>query len=236
MKILKIPTTCTLAEYVTRITQIEICDDVREEYAIFPHMPESMVAAADRIPVNEFHDQQEEDQYYLKYSDKELGELAPEVVRRFRNFDLMCRVGRVNDKLLSGSQKDYIKYRLDRKDSTHNTITDADINYLLQLIKNCNKISYDEKHDATNAFTYNKKGEFRANAVLRALQNLTFDDWKYRTRSINWKHLGNTLFIFKPRISWIDANGKQRDNLEVYVKLDVSESTKTAIALVSFHD
>lgn len=236
MKILKMPTSCTLANYVIRITQIEICDDVRNEYAIFPHMPEAMVAAADKIPVDEFHDQQEEDQYYLKYTDEDLAQLDPSVVRRFRNFDLMCRVGRVNDSLLSGSQKTYIKQRLEQKDRTHNTITDADINYLLKLIKECDNISYDEKHEATNTFAYNNRGEFRTKAVLRALRNLTFEDWKYRTRSINWSHLGNTLFIFKPRISWVDADGKQRDNIEVYVKLDVSETTKTAIALVSFHD
>ncbi len=72
--------------------------------------------------------------------------------------------------------------------------------------------------------------------ILRILHKLTVSDWKYQTRSINWNHLGNTLFVFKPKLDYVDKMGMHHNQVELYIKLDVDETTKSAVALVSMHE
>lgn len=223
-----------LADILKKIIKIEVVDDVRTTPCILTQMPQNLFASDD-INKDPEYDQQEEDMKYLRYDDDSLLKLSSDIIHKFQNLDLIIRVGRLKYDLLSTDQQKYLNDTLSQKDRTHNEITDEDINYLLTLIKECNKVDYDLVHDKTNKFTFNTKGDFRKHAVLRVLKNLTFSDWIYRTRSINPRYLGNTLFIFDPDVSWVDANNQTR-YLRLYVKLDVSNSTKTAIALVSFHE
>lgn len=223
-----------LADILKKIIKIEVVDDVRTTPCILTQMPQNLFASDD-INRDPEYDQQEEDMKYLRYDDDALLKLSSDIIHKFQNLDLLIRVGKLKYDLLSTDQQKYLDDTLSQKDRTHNEITDEDINYLLTLIKACNKVDYDLVHDKTNKFTFNAEGDFRERAVLRVLKNLTFSDWIYRTRSINPRYLGNTLFIFDPDVSWVDADNQTR-YLRLYVKLDVSNSTKTAIALVSFHE
>lgn len=223
-----------LADILKKIIKIEVVDDVRTTPCILAQMPQNLFASDD-INKDPEYDQQEEDMKYLRYDDDALLKLSSDIIHKFQNLDLLIRVGKLKYDLLSTDQQKYLDDTLSQKDRTHNEITDEDINYLLTLIKECNRVDYDLVHDKTNKFAFNAKGDFRERAVLRVLKNLTFSDWIYRTRSINPRYLGNTLFIFDPDVSWVDANNQTR-YLRLYVKLDVSNSTKTAIALVSFHE
>jgi hypothetical protein len=149
--------------------------------------------------------------------------------------DLLVRVYHLNKSLLSEDQLRYLKNRLKVKDINRNKVTEADIEYLLDLIKSCNVIDYDFSHERTNEFTFDLNGNFREGAVRRVLKNLKPSDWAYRTRSINYNYLGNSLFVFKPKVQWTDKYNKPH-YVEIYVKLDVSKSSsKTGVALVSFH-
>ena len=197
-------------------------------------MPLSLFAAED-IENDPEYDQQETDMMYLGYPDEALWKLPPDVIHKMQNIELLVRVGRGHKNLLSPEQQRYLEPILYQKDREHNQITDNDIRYLLEQIKGCNEIHYDFAHDKTNEFVYDKDNQFRKNAVLRVLKNLKFDDWEYRTRSINYRYLGNTLFIFDPDVSWINSDGQTR-YLKLYVKLDVSNSNGLGIALVSFHE
>lgn len=223
-----------LASIIYRITKFEFVDDVRDEYCILSQMPDNLFASED-IELDPEYDQQEQDLIYLGYSDAQLKQLPLDIIHKFKNIDLLIRVGRLNKNLLSIQQNKFLIDTLSIKDRQHDTITDNDINYLLDLIKNCNRIDYDLAHEKTNIFAFNSRGEFREAAVLRVLHNLQLSDWRYKTRSINYRYLGNTLFIFNPKITWRDNDGNDHD-LNVYIKLDVSKTTHTAIALVSFHE
>lgn len=223
-----------LSDVLKKIIKFEIVDDVKDVYCILAQMPRSLFAAED-IENDPEYDQQDEDLKYLEYSDDRLGKLPLDVVHKFQNIDLLVRIGKLNKNLLSDAQRNFLETTLSIKDRDHSIVTDADINYLLGLMKSCNRVDYDLLHDKTNEFTFNNNQEFRERAVLRVLHNLNFNDWVYRTRSINYNYLGNTLFIFEPEVSWVDANNVTR-YLKIYIKLDVSKTNKCAVALVSFHD
>lgn len=223
----------TLSDVLRKIIKFEIVDDARDVCCVMNQMPISLFASED-IDTDPDHDQQETDQWYLGYTDAELVKVAPDIIHKFQNLDLLIRIGKLNKDLLSQPQKDYLNQILSQKDTKHTAATDADINYLLQLIKECDRIDYDLVHTKTNAFTFNHRGEFRENAVMHVLKGLTIEDWRSRTRSINYRYLGNTLFIFAPDITWNTTDGKT-EYLKIYIKLDVDKSTKYGIALVSFH-
>lgn len=231
MKIYKLTTqpTC-LTDVVEKIIHIEICDDASQEYSYLAQMPDSIAASTD------YYDQQEQDDFYLHAKDEVILDLAPEVIHKFRNLDLLIRVGKLDENLLSSKQQAYLKSVLEQKSYGRNYLTDKDINNLLDMIKRCNSVSYDFKHKKTNQFALNDEGELRSKMVLRILRKLTIDDWRYKTRSYNINHLGNTLFVFKPRVDFVDSNGNHHNQVEIYIKLDVDESTKSAVALVSMHD
>lgn len=223
-----------LSAIVKKIIKIEVVDDARNEYCVLSQMPQSLFADED-IDSDPEYDQQETDMWYLGFSDEELSKLNLDTIHKFQNTDLLIRIGRINKNLLSEEQRRYLENTLSTKNSTHDKLTDKDINYMLQLIRDCNDIRYDYSHIKTNEFTFDKNKQFRKNAVLRVLKGLKFEDWKYKTRSVNYRYLGNTLFIFDPDVVWKDQEGNTK-YLRLYIKLDVQESLGIAIALVSFHE
>lgn len=223
-----------LADVLKFIMGIRVVDDAAEYPSELAYMPSSLFAAED-IEHDPEYDQQEEDLMHLGYTDEELWELPLDIIHKMQNVDLLVRVGKGHKNLLSREQQRYIEDILKVKDRSHNQITDADINYMLAKIKSCNKVFYEVHHPKTTKFVSDKKGDIRTAAILRVLKNLTFEDWKYKTRSINYNYLGNTLFIFDPDVSWIDSEG-QTKYLRLYIKLDVDASDGLGVALVSFHE
>ena len=236
MKIYQLSSPSCLLDVIDKIIHIEICEDASSEFSYLTQMPESLAASTDITADTNYYDQQEEDAYYLGVSDEALLALDPSVIHKFRNLDLIIRVGKLDGSLLSHKQSEYMHSVLEQKSYGHNYLMDKDIEDLLDMIKKCNSVSYDFRHEKTNRFALNKNGELRTKMVLRILRSLTLEDWRYKTRSVNWKHLGNTLFVFKPHVDYVDSDGNHHSNVEVYVKLDVDESTKSAVALVSMHD
>ena len=211
-------TKISLLDVVSRITHIELCDDIAE------YSSTSMaVAAAEGI-----------DSQYLSVDDQDLLSLSPETIHDFQDIDLLLRVGKLNPELLSRDQQRKLRNDLQVKHT--DKVTDQDIENLLILINKCNSVSYDFHHNKTNEFGLDSEGQLRARMILRILRKLTVNDWKYATRSVNWNHLGNTLFVFKPRLDYVDKAGMHHNQVELYIKLDVDETTKSAVALVAMHD
>lgn len=211
-------TKTSLLDVVTRITHIEICDDVADLYGY-----SAAVAASEDI-----------DSYYLDVDDEELLSADPDTMHSFQDIDLLVRVGRIDPELLSKQQKKQLQKNLKTKNIDE--VTEQDIENLLILVNKCNSVSYDFHHDKTNEFGLDAEGQLRARMILRILRKLTVDDWKYKTRSINWNHLGNTLFVFKPKLDYVDKMGMHHSQVELYIKLDVDETTKSAVALVAMHE
>lgn len=172
--------------------------------------------------------------YYLDVDDDLLSEIPEDIVHSFRNAELELRIAQVAPELLSNSQKDYLRNVL-RQKSGHSPEMDEDIRYFIKLLKSCSRVEYYWGHNKTNAFVRTKTGELRADDILDVLHNLKFEDWSYATRSVNWEHIGDTLFVFKPKVDWITIDGKQLKNVKLYIKLDVDETTRNAVALVSMH-
>lgn len=216
----------SLLDVVNKITQIELCDDVTKQYQY-----SEQIAASEDLS---FYDQEEIDAYYLNADDEEILSADPNTIHSFRNIDLLIRIGKLDHNLLSGKQQKYLKSVLENKNTDQ--ITDQDIQNLLILVNKCNSVSYDFHHKKTNDFGLDTEGELRARMILRILRKLTVSDWKYQTRSINWNHLGNTLFVFKPKLDYVDKMGMHHNQVELYIKLDVDETTKSAVALVSMHE
>lgn len=225
----------SLESVVSAIVCSYICDDVRQEPCHLAVMPNPIFGATKYTPSSdEDYDPQEEEEFYLGVNDSVLLNLPKNIVHRFRNIDLLVRIAKLNGKMLSYNQYDYLKKNLKRK-SGHSIITDKDIVYLLKLLKNCDNIDYSFSHSKTNEFILTKDGKLRKEDVLNVLHNLEFNDWAYKTRSVNWNHLGDTLFIFTPHVDWTTSDGKYLNNVEIYIKLDVDKTSGKTIALVSMH-
>ena len=69
---------------------------------------------------------------------------------------------------------------------------------------------------------------------LEIIHSLKVEDYYANTYSTNPDHLNNVLIIFAPQVVTL-SDGRTFDNLIIYLKIDLDETTDEAIALVSLH-
>jgi len=210
-----------LSDFVDKITNIIICEDI------------------DRTPLrisasDELDDDSElsDEQFYLTMTNEQLMQLPEDEIRTFSNVELIGRIAKVAPYKLSAQQLKLLKEAYKRKV----VLSQDDVEKILRMLRQCSSISYENVHRKTNEFARDLEGVLREDDCLDIIHQLTIEDYVASSKSINIGHLGNNIIIFEPDADWETNDGAVLTDLKIYVKLDIDETTKTAVALISFHE
>lgn len=211
-----------LSDILERITHIIICEDINSTYG--------MISASSEFE-NDGEDMDDE-QFYLTLSDSNLLELSDAEIHAISNIELIGRIAKLDIDRLSLQQRKALREAYGKKTQA----TEADIENLLKMLRDCNSISYERRHRKTNKFLTDSSGRLKESECLELLHQLTLGDYVATSKSYNPNHIGNQLFIFEPNATWETDDGTVLENIVIYIKLDIDESTKTSVALVSMHE
>ena len=95
-------------------------------------------------------------------------------------------------------------------------------------MKNCSKINQNDYYKTTKFLRQNK---LTLSDCLEIIHSLKVEDYYANTYSTNPDHLNNVLIIFAPQVVTL-SDGRTFDNLIIYLKIDLDETTDEAIALL----
>ena len=218
-RIIRPDPTVHISDLFDTIFHIRICDD----------LDRVILSSSDRVCANT---DTIDESYYIQFSDAQLLELSDDIIHTFSDPRLLERIGKLDRDRLSAVQLEVLHDAL----SVQYIIDASDIRKLLDLIKKCTSVSYEGNHKKTNRFLIDSHGRLRYDDCLAILQALQVEDYVASTRSYNFNHLGNNLIIFQPNADWELSDGTIVCGLTIYVKLDIDETTRSAVALVSMHD
>ena len=79
-----------------------------------------------------------------------------------------------------------------------------------------------------------KENSLTLEDCLEIIHKLKVSDYYKNTISTNPDFVGNNLIIFEPKVVEL-SDGRVFEDLIIYLKLDLDETTRDAIALVSIH-
>lgn len=160
----------------------------------------------------------------LAMTDAQLKTISDDDVHKITNIELLDRICKVDKTKLSDAQRKTLIALYKQKF----IVDEKDVEKLLECIKKCDKL-FTEKRPVNMTFM-NTYGLNDAD-VLKILRGMTVADYYCNTRSININHLGNNLLIFEPVVNL----GAKRQKICIYIKLDIDETTKDCVMLVSIH-
>lgn len=213
-----------LSDLIKKINFIIICDDIEK-------MPLT-ISSSESIDLLDGQELSKE-QDMLTWPDKYLLDLTENEVHQLSNFELLNRIAKLSkDKLSRKQVQDLQKHNR----TTKFIVDEKDVENVIEMLKECKRISYAGFHKKTSRFAVDSEGEFREKDCIKVIKNLEVADYVISGHSDNYMFLGNTVIIFQPSIDWTLNNGITLKEFTVYVKLDIDESTKLATALISFHD
>ena len=110
-------------------------------------------------------------------------------------------------------------------------ISKEEVANVLTKLRNCSKINQNDYYKTTKFLRQNK---LTLSDCLEIIHSLKVEDYYANTYSTNPDHLNNILIIFAPQVVTL-SDGRTFDNLIIYLKIDLDETTDEAIALVSLH-
>lgn len=110
-------------------------------------------------------------------------------------------------------------------------ISKEEVKEILKKLKRCSTINQNDYYK-TNKFL--KQNNLSLIDCLEIIHNLKVTDYYANTYSTNPDHLNNVLIIFAPEVVQL-SDGRKFDNLIIYLKIDLDETTQEAVALVSLH-
>lgn len=207
-----------LSDILNRIDHIIICENVDNYHK---------VTASETIEDDEMTD----DEFYLTLSDSNLLELSADKLSKISNIELLGRIAKLDINKLNLHQRELLREAYRRKV----VVDKQDVEELINRLKSCNSISYERRHSKTNEFLLDSNGRLPESECLSIIHQLTTSDYVATTRSYNPNHIGNYLFIFEPDCSWQTEDGTILEDITLYIKLDIDETTHNAVALVSMH-
>ena len=180
---------------------------------------------------DDFDSQSDQDAFYMDLSDAGLVALDTKDIHKIKNLILIERIGKLQYDLLSTKQR----LALDNALSEKRIIDISDVTKIIGMLKKCPYINYGEHHVKTNKFLLGNGRKLQLSDALTVIHSLRPSDYVASTRSINKNFLRDSLILFAPQVVLPNADGDNPTPMEVYVKLDIDDSTKTAVALVSMH-
>lgn len=110
--------------------------------------------------------------------------------------------------------------------------SEEDVNLLLDKISSFEFV-YVEPRYKNNKFQ--KEYEFTFQDYLDVLRNLPSSSYLYTTKSTHEGHFGNDLVVLVVKGPFKLSDGREFRDLNLFIKIDASESSKDAAVCVSFH-
>lgn len=164
----------------------------------------------------------------LNMTDDELIKLSDEDINLITNIEILDKLNRLIPDKLSHHQKEllyneYITYSV--------KLDSDDIQNILEKIKSCNYVQIVARPKNNN---FIDKYDITPDDAKNILNRLTVDDYVDNRKSFSLKHLGNNLIIFNP--DHITIKDSQINNIKIYIKIDLDESTNTTAVMVSIHE
>lgn len=165
--------------------------------------------------------------FYMSLPDEMFKEASAERLQQIKDVNVIDRMVHLCKEKLSQEQKDIIEIEYRKK----YVIGLQDVQNLLDKFKQCNNIYY-VGYAKTKEFIYEYK--LSDQDLLDIVHSLTVKDYKNNTKNIVYPYLGNVLMVFNKR-NVIMPNGEST-SIDIYIKLDVDESTNDTVALLSIHE
>lgn len=201
------------------IKSIWVYDDIEDAHF--------MSSIKESISVDEDEDPSEEE-YLLSLPDARLVELPKEQIQEITNLELLDRIAKSANHLLSEEQLDTL-----RKAYAKKLIIDRPgVLELLNKIQSCSRL-FIAGRPKNQAFL--DKHNLDTEQCLDIIRQLEVEDFvATTTKGFNLKHFGNQLVIFEP--ANVCVGELNLGDLTVYIKIDLDESSKDAVVAVSFHE
>ena len=202
----------TLSDIINRIDYFVIVDDCNECNL-------SVINASDDIDTDD-------SEYLLSLPDNLLTELSDEEIQSIKDVGVIDRLVKLCKSRLSAKQ-----ISLYQKECKKKVPLDLDAKLeLLGLFKECDRVVIERRKKNLD---FMARYDLSKQDILNILHSLKVEDFDSKTKSVNYSHLGNDLVILHPDILIPDEEILVGANL--YVKLDVDESTNSAAAFISIH-
>ncbi len=167
------------------------------------------------------------DMYLLESKSKDyLHKLSVDEINNIKNFELLDRVVSIGRK--EDLTADQLRI-LEREYSKKFQITRSSITKLLNKFTKCNRLFIDNNKPQDFITKYN----LRENDLLKMIHSLSLSDCYFNTHSGSFNKLRNNLIIFKKRFILSDEDESKNVDVEILIKLDIDETTKDGIALIS---
>lgn len=205
-------TSLQLSDIISKIDYFVVVDDCAE-YDL------SVINASDGIDGDDT-------EYLLSLPDRRLAALPDDKIESIVDIGVLDRLAKICKDRLTDLQIAILKAEYEKK----LPLDDVTKEELLTLFKECNKVIVSPRKKNLDFLAMYDLTDKDVLAILHALRKEDFDS---KTRSINYGHLGNTLMLLHPRIL-IPYEGVMV-GANLYVKLDIDETTKSAAVFISIH-
>lgn len=223
--------TLYLSDLLKRVVCIKFCDDLSREPV--------KLSESSRIYADEsMDDYLPDDNYIMTYSDKQLLDLCADdelqyQVESLTKPELLLRIHKLNADVLTPKQLALIKKHLSKKLPK---VDDAGVKVLLERMKKCHNIQYGGTHPDTNLFILDPDGNIRTEDCLAVMGKLTVANWDREPLiGQDIAYLGDILVAFQVHDNWVDNDGKEFEDLCIYIKIDLDQTTGDSILLVTMH-
>lgn len=143
-------------------------------------------------------------------------------------FDDVSKIDVGFDEDLDGA---YPETRQDQSVLSKFTLSREEVAVILEKLKKCYRIN---QNDYYKTLKFLKEFKLSLGDCLDIIHGLKVDDYYANTKSRNPDHIGNNLMIFEPSNVKL-SGGRIINNVVIYIKIDVDDTTNEAIALVSIH-
>jgi len=220
-----------LSDVLKRVVCIKFCDDLNRE-------PTKLAESSQIYATESMADYLPDDNFIMTYTDGQLLGMYKNDKLRVQmesliKPELLLRIYHLCRENLTPEQIAIIK---DHQAEQKIEIGEIDVEHLLETMHKCKNIQYSGLHPDTNLFILDPDGNIRTEDCLTVLRKLTIDNWdKDPIVSGDPAYLGDILIVFQVHADWVDDAGNVFDDLCIYVKVDLNQTTGDSILLVTMH-
>lgn len=223
--------TLYLSDLLKRVVCIKFCDDLSREPV--------KLSESSRIYADEsMDDYLPDDNFIMTYNDKQLLNLCsdPDLqyqVESLTKPELLLRIHKLNSDVLTPKQLAIIAQHLSKKVPE---VDETGVELLLEKMRKCHNIQYGGDHPDTNLFIIDPDGNIRKEDCLTVIRKLNVSNWDREPLIGQDKaYLGDILVVFQVHADWVDNGGEKFEDLCIYIKIDLNQTTGDSILLVTMH-
>lgn len=226
----KIESFTCLSDLLKRVVCIKFCDDITTT-------PTRLMETSRIYADESMQDYLPDDNLFMTYTDKQLLSMYEDEGLRpqmelLTKPELLLRLYHLCRNNLTAVQLEIIKEHISGKKIS---ITETDVEHLLEKMHKCKNIQYSGMHPETNLFVLDQDGNIRTESCLSVINKLNISNWDDEMIGRDPEYLGDILVVFQIHDNWIDNEGERFDDLCIYIKVDLNQTTGDGILLVTMH-